>query len=164
VRYKIGWSSICGFLAAALQARRRRAREALARVTLAVGRDLLGGWTVAGGGCGLGAPSPTDRGCSPLLSLSSLISALRRLAARSRSWRELVCGSGPGESLGWLAQPSGGGACGRRSSSLEAWLRSPVSTPTNLPGESPKSLKLGGVDVMHAVSSLEASPGECDAG
>jgi hypothetical protein len=80
-----------------------------------------------------------------------------------RTWWVLVVYLGPGETLGRLARPSSGDAFGRRSSSLEAWLRSPVSTPTNLPGESPKSVRLGGVDVLHAVSSLEASPGECDA-
>jgi hypothetical protein len=71
----------------------------------------------------------------------------------------VVC-SRLGETLGQLAQPSGTDAYESRSPSLEVWLRSHAYSLTNLPGEIPKSSKLGDVNVLHAVSSLKASPGE----
>jgi hypothetical protein len=68
-----------------------------------------------------------------------------------------------GQMLSRLAQPRGGDAFGCCSPSLEVWLRSLAYSLTNLSGKSPKSRGLGNIDVLHAVSSLEASPGECGA-
>jgi hypothetical protein len=137
-------------------------RQAALRVALAVGLVLLGGTTTAGGGCGLEVLLLVNLvRVSPSGSLSStgLVEGGGCSLSSNMVW-VLVVYLGPGETLGRLARPSGGDAFGRRSSSLEAWLRSPVYTPTYLLGESPKSCGLGDVDVLHAVSLLEVSPGE----